>query len=350
MPRNQPSSQEFLRKLYTADLPIIVVNPLSTPLSSLYPSSTHSSSPSSTTLSSDTTTHFPYPLPSHSLIVLTTAPPISTSASRPVSPQSLPPSLQQTLSSLLPPTSHSPLHKPNSISTTLGSRILLIDSPRALHALRAFRAAPSSPYAVDRYQDDTLASGISALGRAINIHLQQSGSQTSSGSDVLDSVQALKTRALLVSALSMMERELGSAKDELYVATDVVRTLRDAVGEARLEVEMGIFGGAAFEREGSPGAGGSLGESSVIVRNEAHMKGMKEGEDKIEAAMKRAEAAVKPVVDGLSWWRTLWRADEVGWMVRGAIRAAWASEVERSVSTKHCPYLSYASSSMSLTQ
>lgn len=131
----------------------------------------------------------------------------------------------------------------------------------------------------------------------------------------------------------MMEQEIASAKQDVRHAKDVVWSLQEAVKRAKVEVDTGVFGHSIIAQEAvSSSTDGILGESSVVTRNDAHKA---KGEDKVEVALKKAENAIRPILDGLSWWRVLARSDEVSWLVRGSVRAAWASEVERVVSKSH---------------
>lgn len=290
-------SQEDLQTLYTADVPIIVINPLTTPLASIFPHNPSLHSPI-----------FPYPLPSHSILVLTTP-----------SPTALPSGLIDTLASAFDGTSG---------DVSLVDRILLVDPVRAHQALQALHSSPSNPSNIQRYQDDTVGSGISAVMRALTSRL--SSSTYTPASEVVAQTRTAKASALLDASLVTVGGALTHAESQLRLASQTVRILRGAVAEARARVEISVYG------HGMERVGGNEAALSGHVANEftSHANVVKE-------AMNGAEVVVKQVTDTLNWWRVLWRADEVGWMVKQAVRCAWVGEVERVVRRSSSPGLRF---------
>ncbi|THH19843.1 hypothetical protein EW146_g1376 [Bondarzewia mesenterica] len=289
---HQPTSPsvDHLQALFSADIPIIVVNSLTTPLSSLFPPARPSSSQA---------TIFPYAFPAHALIVLT-AP----------SPTVLSPALHKTL------TSH--LHTFDIQNGAHSSdRVFLVDPARAVHALHSLRSSPSNPSNVQRYQDDTLGSGISEFVCAFKSLLPQLSPSTPPA-DFISYTHANKASALLQAALSTLRGALTKAESELHLASRSVRALQGAVADARVTAQAGVLG------SGSERVGGDEAALTGYVK-------VGSGTDVATNAMDKAQEDVKQVMDTLSWWHVLWRADEVGWTVKQAVRSAWAGELERAI-------------------
>jgi hypothetical protein len=321
-------SPDTLRVLYTADLPIIVVNPLTTPLASLLP-----------TAKQITSTVFPYPLPSHALLVIASP-----------SPASTPDSLRIQL------------------STTLGipsSNILFVDPFRAQAAAHAFRSTHPSALNVQRYHDDALGSGLSALRTKLSALLNTGAPSP------LDQLRARKAHAILQAAIGMMHREIALAEHDMLVATATARELRATVNGARAEAARAILGAEALDV--NTGHEGAL--SGHVVRDEA-------AADQVQLALAEADRMVRPVVEQL-WPHVLPKfevrgsgsgtrlfggpaqrlrafgrslvprvsltalgsADDVAWVVGQAVQRAWVGGVERTV----CPLQSFSIAAGDLT-
>jgi hypothetical protein len=254
-------SQDHLRLLYTAHLPIVLLNPLTTPLTALSPNTT----------SGTKSTVLPYPLPPHALLLITSPSPISTSSS-------------------IPP----PLFE-------LGvnpDRVFFIDPTRALSSILALRANPSDALHVQRYADDAVGSGLSALK-----HQLQS---------VPTAVQ--KGDALVRTAVKVLRNGLHTAEAELYEAASLARALRSETEHARDDAQRAVFG-PAYEPV-------RLTTSQKIAMVQQH------DDNKVRAAMAHADrTVVQPILDSLTWWRVLWAPDDAGWRMRQAMRDAWVGSI-----------------------
>ena len=256
-------SQDHLRLLYTAHIPIVLLNPLTTPLTALSPYAT-----------SDTkSTALPYPLPPHALLLITSPSPISTSSSVP------PPIFELGVSS---------------------DRVLLIDPSRALSSIHALHTNPSDALQVQRYADDALGSGLSALKRQLQ--------------SVPTAVQ--KGDAVVRAAIGVLNDGLHSAETDLHSAADLARSLRSEAERARDTARRAVFGPAAHESV-------LLTSSSTTTTTppQAH------DNNKVRTAMQHADRTVQPVLDTLIWWRVLWTPDDAGWRIRQAIRDAWVANI-----------------------
>lgn len=140
-PTPHAPSPDTLRSLYTADLPIIVIDPLTTPLPSLSSLTNHP-------LSSEKL--LPFVLPPHALVLIASASPASSSEGA-----------------------------RERMERTLGipaSQVLLVDPNRAQSAAHALGGAAPTALNVQRYHDDSLGSGLSALRttlvQVLDLHLQ----------------------------------------------------------------------------------------------------------------------------------------------------------------------------------
>jgi len=60
----------------------------------------------------------------------------------------------------------------------------------------------------------------------------------------------------------------------------------------------------------------------------------------VTEAIVKAEKDMRKVMDSLTWWRTVWRVDEIGDIVTYAVENAWCKDLERHVRTSpSCRYL-----------
>ena len=176
-------SKDHLRPLYLARIPIILLNPLTTPLTVLSPNTT----------SGTKSAVLPYPLPPHAILLITSPSPISSS------------------SSVQPPILRF------GVSPT---RVFLIDPARALSSIRALRTNLSD--ALHVYADDAVGSGLSALKRQLQY--------------IPTAVQ--KGDALVSGVLNMLGNGPHSAEAELHDAAGLARALRSA----REDAQPAMFG------------------------------------------------------------------------------------------------------------
>ncbi|KAH9985813.1 hypothetical protein BJV74DRAFT_886171 [Russula compacta] len=265
-------SKDNLRLLYTAHIPIILLNPLTTPLTTLFSHTPSNSKP----------TVLPYPLPAHALLLITSPSPISTTSSTPPAVFGLGAS-------------------PN--------RVFFIDPDRALSSIRALRANPSNVLHVQRYSDDALASGLSMLRQQLQ--------------SIPTAMQ--KGDALVRAAVSVMRSSLDGVEAELREAAALVRTLRSETSQEREDAHRAVFGPASElkslnerTRSQPPDTGSTPKVGTPTASHDSN---------KVRAAMSRADDDVLPVLDNMTWWRVLWAPDEVGWRMCQAVRDAWIGSI-----------------------
>ncbi|KAI0268870.1 hypothetical protein BC834DRAFT_968281 [Gloeopeniophorella convolvens] len=237
---------DYLRLLYTAHIPIVLLNPLTTPLASLAPPATPTTQP----------TKLPFPLPPHALLLITSPSPASVS----------------TIASTVVPLGIDP------------ARVLLVDPSRALSAFRALRTNSSDALHVQRFADDALGSGLSAL-RA-RLHPAPTLTQRAS--------------AVVRATTAALHARLRAAEADAHDAAGAVHALRDEAARARTDAQCAAFG-----------TGTGTGPAN-----------------RVRAALAEADSAVLPALAALPWWRVLWAPDDAGWRVRHATRDARVAHID----------------------
>ncbi|TFY62649.1 hypothetical protein EVJ58_g3730 [Rhodofomes roseus] len=171
--------------------------------------------------------------------------------------------------------------------------ILFVDPARALQGLRALSSSPSSPSAVQRYQDDFAGSNVPKLTQAISQTIPQLGSPAKA----IEVVHAETARAVTQDALSACNAELGRAQDEVNVVCDGISSLRARMEEIRVRTPREVLGGI-------------------------------EGGNEVQRAVDQSRKDVKTVLDRLTWWKLLWKVDDVGDTVTDAVNRAWCRDLE----------------------
>ena len=272
-------SQDDLRLLYTAHIPLIFLNPLTTPLTTL---ASYSSSKAATS------THL---LPPHAFLLITSPSPISTSSS-------------------IPPIVFDLGVSPN--------RVFFVDPDRALSSIRALRTNRSDALHVQRYSDGALASGLSTLKRELQ--------------SVPTSVQ--KGDALVSAAVSVLRSSLDIVEEELREADVLVRTLRSEASHEIADAHRAVFGSTSKrvlldDRTPLHPSGSTPTEAESTATTS--QSGSSNNSNKVRAAMSHADDAVLPVLENMTWWRVLWAPDEVGWRMRQAVRDAWVESISSSL-------------------
>lgn len=255
VPLRNVSSSASYRTLFSSDVPIIVCNPVSTPLASLR---------SELSL-----------ILNHANAILVVV--CSAESSAPYA---------EYLSKQFP----QPLS------------VVFVDPSRALSAIRTLSAEPGSSIAVQRYQDNYAASGISKFTSL----LQDKLSVTSAGG--ISALYAASAREQIRASLCACYNTLKSAERDVDAATVSSITLRDSVVELEARVGAEVLGGDSVSE--------------------------------VKKALARAKVEVKAVMDRLTWWRCVWRIDDIGDTVKTAVDKAWCRELEDRVSHQNdTPYL-----------
>jgi hypothetical protein len=260
--------------IFEADIPVIVCNSLTTPLPLLL------------------CTAFPT---NNAILVVTSTPP----------PESKSPYANSFLYRHLPK-----LH----YNTELNSlKTLFIDPARAVQALRTLRSGSNSSLAVQRYQDDFVGSGIATFTDALKAKLSsiapQSPNNHVSSVSVSSTLRTQTAIAHIGSALSACAHSLQCAKADITTVYADVSELNGKVEDARARVQNEVFG-LSWQHKPS---------TTKLGRNE------------VTEALKVAEREMKVVMDRLTWWRMVWRVDEISCIVGAAVERAWCTELEKKV-------------------
>lgn len=241
----KPGDISSLDDLLTADIPVIVCNPASTPLDTLL------------SKSSDAALPLTHP---NSILVLTTS------------------STDERLA--------------EHIRTSSGRdlTIISVDPARALQGLRALSTSPSSPSAVQKYQDDFSGSGVPKLTRLIAQTIPQSDK-------AVEVVHAETARAVVQDALSACRSELSRARSETILVCDGISSLRARMEEVRVRTPREVLEG-------------------------------EDGGNEVQHAVEQSKKDIKAVLDRLTWWKLLWKVDDVGDTITDAVNRAWCRGLE----------------------
>lgn len=183
--------------------------------------------------------------------------------------------------------------------------ILFIDPSRALAALRVLSSAPSSPLAVQKYQDDFSGSNVSKLTEAIS-HIISTAGYSIPPSAVIEALHVQTAESVVRDSLSACRAVLESAHREVDAASTSISSLRSRMEEVKVKAGREVFG---------PMDGGSVGE--------------------IENALIKSRKDIKAAMDGLTWWKLLWRVDDVGETLMTVVDGAWCKDLEYKVSISY---------------
>lgn len=175
--------------------------------------------------------------------------------------------------------------------TPNGPTLLFADPRRANSALQTLHANPTSPVAVQRYQDEYISSQISDIFAAIRAALNPSTGTPIHIHLALSHVQA----ALNACALSVQK-----AKDDLAALSTSISVVAGQVQESRARMANEVFS-TSFQ------------------------------DDVVKVALEKAEAEVKASMDRLTAWRTIWRVDDISSIISGAVDGAWCKDLESHV-------------------
>jgi len=171
--------------------------------------------------------------------------------------------------------------------------ILFVDPRQALGAVTALQANPTSPSAIDRYQRDTLGSRISTIAVAIDeILCPKNQSETP-----LPDLRQETALSQVHGSLSESFRSAGAAKKNLDRVASKIGDLLSGVQKIRESTRRDILG--------------------------------KPGEDnKIEKALSLGTKEMNTLLGSLSFWKMVWRVDEIGALVSVAVQGQWCRGLE----------------------
>ncbi|KAG6860763.1 hypothetical protein C0995_007795 [Termitomyces sp. Mi166 len=178
--------------------------------------------------------------------------------------------------------------------------ILFVDPYRAAAANEVFKSDFQSPIAIQRYQDDYNGSQVSSVSNALKGIISP---QSDSSEPSLRSRSAL---ARIQAALTTCQAALRRARSEMDgVAVDVC-TLK-----ARLE------------------------ETKVKAQGEVLSRSSDAEGDAVTAALDLAAKEIKVVMDRLTWWRMIWRVDEISLLITQAVLQPECRTLEQQLVEKY---------------
>ncbi|EFI28153.1 hypothetical protein CC1G_14180 [Coprinopsis cinerea okayama7 len=254
-----------LSRLYEADVPILLCNPLTTPLNKL----------------------LSIPLPQGTIIVVR-------------APPSQPIDANQLLSSV---PSFAP--KPT---------IILADPTRAVNAVDLMQSNPaSSSSVVQRFQDEFTGSNVSAFTQVLQkiLHAPEvKASPKQKQTTASDYLRVKFAMHKLEDALSSCIASIENLKARLDAACVDASRLRDKVEETGAKVEYQVLGPSDQTNLGRNARGNEVTE-----------------------ALRQAEKQMQAVMSRFTWWKMVWRVDEVTNLVASALQRTWCPELERKAST-----------------
>lgn len=169
-------------------------------------------------------------------------------------------------------------------------QLLAVEPRRAANAIQAFQGEPNSVVAIQRYQDNILGSHISQVTNALRTRLSNSVARTELALHRIDD------------ALYKCHNYLRNLKNHLDAAFLDSSALRDRIEEYTARAERDVF------------------------QHSGHLVG-----NKIVAAVEHARQDLGQTMNHLTWWRLIWKVDEISTFVAAAIQTAWCHDLELEV-------------------
>ena len=186
---------------------------------------------------------------------------------------------------------------------TMRPKVVHVNPSQALESLHTLKENPGSLQAIGVYQHGKLSSRIADFDGAVRENLTDVKATLGNGAPP----RAFTAIALLHQSLNLARRSLD---DSLHEADNLTCRIGELLGETEkckvsLHPEvLGLWDGIA---------------------------GKETGTDEVKKAMTKSKEDVKHTLDRLRWWELLWRADDVQETVNRAIRQQWCRDLERTV-------------------
>jgi hypothetical protein len=177
--------------------------------------------------------------------------------------------------------------------------VLYLDPVRARRALDSLQRSFRSAEAVAHFQSEYAASGLSSLTEAIQSVFESLDTTSESPAVILRKQRVLSR---LRGALSVAEETMSIALNVVDRKKKAVSDLDASVKRARVTAQSEILGTRS--------------------------------NDIVEIALAKAKEDMKEVMDALTWWKLLWRADEIGLILAAALERHWCKALEERVSTR----------------
>ncbi|KAG5638455.1 hypothetical protein H0H81_012520 [Sphagnurus paluster] len=176
-------------------------------------------------------------------------------------------------------------------------RILFVDPSRAVAANKLFKSDSKTSEAIRRFQDEFIASRVSTVTAALKSLISPPlGSSEAS-------LRAQTSLAHIQAALASCQASLKHAQTQMDTVAVDVCTLNARIEEAKVRAQIEVL---------SSPKSAKLKEEDIVAN-----------------AVQAASKEVKVVMDRLTWWRMLWRVDEISLLVTQAVHQAWCRDLER---------------------
>lgn len=189
--------------------------------------------------------------------------------------------------------------QPQRRPSTRGSiQILSVDPKRALNAINILQKSSASASAIQRYQDDILGSQISEVMKVLRSKLQNDGDRPSSA------IHTALALARIDDILNAVCAGLQAARQGLDQAFIDASNLREDTEEIIAKTQSSVF-----ERR----------DESAITKNE------------VVIAIGEAQKNMLKVMNRLTWWRMIWRVDDISTVVTTAVSKTWCCNLEKQV-------------------
>jgi hypothetical protein len=193
--------------------------------------------------------------------------------------------------------------------------ILTVDPWQAYRAVQTFQSSGSvDANVIQRYQDDFNSSRLSTLTQAIKTAFSPSSSSATSPKGNATSVTDVRTR----SALHIMSLATHAARSALCVQRAHSAYLLAHIEAARSQI-MQAHESARRLLFASPSS------SSLPASSSAP--------DAVARSLATTEKVLKDTLDRLAWWRLLYAAGDVEYIVSTRAAQAWFRELEPEVNT-----------------
>ncbi|KAF8904423.1 hypothetical protein CPB84DRAFT_1896922 [Gymnopilus junonius] len=175
--------------------------------------------------------------------------------------------------------------------------IVSADPRRAVDAIKAIQGQHNSLAAIQKFQDDFIGSNIAEVTHALQRRL--------TGKQPFISVRKNMAICRINDAFQWSSANILQSRDALDQAFIDVSTLRQRLEEIQAKAEIQVFEG--HDRDAS--------EKLEL--------------NAVDEAIHEAELELKDVMDNLSWWRMIWRVDEISTIVGAALKETWCRNLEK---------------------
>jgi len=192
-------------------------------------------------------------------------------------------------------------------------KIIAADPQRAVDAIQTIQSDPGSLSAIQRFQADFVGSRISSITAALQTKL--------TSKDGFDTIRSKLAQGHIQDVLRWSFASIRHVRDDIDKAYIDTSNLKERIEEAQARVEGEIFARHEF------------GQKTVL--------------DEVGEAIKLAEQEMRPVMDRLTWWRMIWRVDEISSVVGTAVTRTWCHDLERKVRFISSRYITWKLSKVS---